>query len=548
MKQMLGPTLTPEHKEHIEWAKKLPNSNWQIWATKQYKNNPSAFTSQIKQKIEHFAGSQHIPEIAKVRFGKEHDLESGLNLLESAEKQYNERIKDNLNLVKPTARTKKLIQGKTKPDRHWYDLGEGACSAEGKAMGHCGNAPSKVAGDRILSLRTEHKDTKGNVYHEPHLTFVLNSGFLGEMKGRGNEKPAAKYHKDIAELLKDKRIKGVIGGGYEPHKNFDFADLSPELQQEVRQSNPNLITLDENDIDKILSGEVQLPEKHQNIKINLASNPNIHPKYHATLVNDKDKYVRASIASNPNLHPDHYDKLVNDPEEYVRRAIAKNPNLHPKHHEKLVNDPDEYVRRNIASNPNLHHEHHAKLVNDTEEYVRKAIAKNPNLHPDLQAKLVNEPGEYVHLAIASNPNLHPDHQAKLVNDSKWYIRRSIASNPNLHPYLQATLVNDSDRCVRRAIAENPNLHPDLQAKLVNDPDEDVREAIAENPNLHPDLQAKLVNDSKWYIRRAIASNPNLHPDHQAKLANDRDESVRRAIARNPNIHPDLRANLASDKK
>jgi hypothetical protein len=465
MKQMLGPTLTPEHKEHIEWAKKLPNSNWQIWATRQYKNNPKSFTPAIKQKIEHFAGSQHIPEISKVRFGKEHDLESGLNLLESAEKQYNERIKDNLNLVKPTDQTKKLVQGKTKPNRHWYDLGEGACSAEGKAMGHCGNAPSKKEGDRILSLRTEHKDEKGNVYHEPHLTFVLNNGFLGEMKGRGNEKPAAKYHNDIAELLKDKRIKGVLGGGYEPHKNFDFSDLSPELQQEVKQANPDLITLDESGTDKILSGEVQLPKKHLNIKTDLASNPNLHPDHQAKLVNDSDGYVRWAIAENPNLHPDHYAKLVNDPDIYVRKAIAKNPNLHPDYQAKLANDESWPVREAIASNPNLHPDLQAKLVNDPAVRVRISIACNRNLHPDLQAKLVKDPNKYIRRAVASNPNLHPDHHAKLVNDANWLVREAIAQKPNLRPDLQAKLVNDPHEYVRRAIAQNPNLHPNLSRKL-----------------------------------------------------------------------------------
>jgi hypothetical protein len=548
MKQMLGPTLTPEHKEHIEWAKKLPNSNWQIWATKQYKNNPSAFTSQIKQKIEHFAGSQHIPEIAKVRFGKEHDLESGLNLLESAEKQYNERIKDNLNLVKPTARTKKLVQGKTKPNRHWYDLGAGSCSAEGKAMGHCGNAPSQVAGDRILSLRTAHKDTKGNVYHEPHLTFVLNNGFLGEMKGRGNEKPTSEYHKDIAELLKDKRIKGVIGGGYEPHKNFDFADLSPELQQEVRQSNPNLITLDENGIDKILSGEVQLPEKHKNIKIDLAKNPNLHPDLQAKLVNDPSRNIREAIARNPNLHPDLQAKLVNDKYWFVRAAIGYRLGLLANHHATLVNDSYHSVRRAIASNPNLHPDLQAKLVDDPEKYVRLAIAENPNLHPDHYDKLVNDPYENVRAAIAIKTNLHPDLQAKLVNDPSRNIREAIAENPNLHPDHQAKLVNDANWLVREAIAKNTNLHPDQQAKLVNDPGVYVRMNIASNPNLHPDLQAKLVNDPDRFVREAIAKNPNLHPDLQAKLMHDEDVDVRRAIAKNPHLHPDLRANLASDKK
>jgi hypothetical protein len=397
--------LTAEHQEHINWAKKLPNSNWQLWVTRHYKNKPEDFTLEIKQKIKHYAGSTHIPEISKVRFEKYHDLHSGLQMLENAEKQYNDRIKNNLNVVKPSKNTKKFLQGVEKPNRHWFSLGKGSCKNEGKAMGHCGNVPSKVKGDKILSFRTEHK-IGDKTYHEPHLTFICNNGFLGEMKGRGNEKPAPHYHREIANLLKDPRIKGVIGGGYEHKNNFYFTDLSPELQQEVLKANPDLITMDgsDEDLHRILYGNVIFPEKYKDILKAIAFNSNLDPKHHERLVEDSRVYVRIAIASNPNLAPKHHKRLVNDKSSYVRYTIARNRNLDPKLHEKLLKDKNWFVRATIARNPNLDPKYFERLVEDENWGVRQAIASNPNLDPKYFERLLKDSDPAVRITIKNNPS------------------------------------------------------------------------------------------------------------------------------------------------
>jgi hypothetical protein len=545
-------------KEDISWAKKLPNSNWKVWATRHYKNKPEDFTSEIKQKIEHYAGSFHIPEISKIRFEKHHDLHFGLQMLENAEKQYNDRIKNNLNVVKPSKNTKKFLQGVEKSNRHWFNLSKGSCKNEGKAMGHCGNVPSKVKGDKILSFRTEHK-IGDKTYHEPHLTFIYNNGFLGEMKGKGNKKPAPHYHREIANLLKNPRIKGIIGGGYEAKNNFHFTDLSSELQKEVLKANPNLITMDgsEEDLHKILYGNVTFPEKHQDVLKEIARNPNINPKFHERLVGDKDWEVREAIAFNPNLDLKLHEKLANDVRWSIREALASNPNLDPKHHEKLINDENWEVRKAIASNPNLDPKHHEKLVNDESWRVREVMAFNPNLdpklyemlvedkdwrvryaiasnlNPKLHEKLVNDPCWLVRAAMASNSNLNPKLHERLVEDEDWRVRAGIASNPNLDLKLQEKLVGDKKNNVRITIASNPNLDPKCHEKLANDEDEDVRAAIASNPNLDSKLQGKLVGDEFWGVRKAIALNPNLDPKLYNILLKDNESNVREAIKNNP---------------
>lgn len=113
----------------------------------------------------------------------------------------------------------------------WVDIEKGYCDKESKSMGHCGNSGSKD-GDTILSLRDEN-----NI---PHLTFILNDGVLGEMKGRNNNKPSKKYHPAIVELLKLPIIRMVKGGGYRPENNFNLDDLDEEIKEKLLEFKPEL--------------------------------------------------------------------------------------------------------------------------------------------------------------------------------------------------------------------------------------------------------------------------------------------------------------------
>jgi hypothetical protein len=113
----------------------------------------------------------------------------------------------------------------------WISLDKGYCKREGDSMGHCGNVGYKP-GDNILSLR----DPQGF----PHLTFIINTGILGESKGRANSKPSAKYHPPIIELLKSPMIKSIRGGGYVPENNFHLKDLPPNIQKELTDLKPDI--------------------------------------------------------------------------------------------------------------------------------------------------------------------------------------------------------------------------------------------------------------------------------------------------------------------
>ena len=124
----------------------------------------------------------------------------------------------------------------------WMDLGVAGCKEEGTAMGHCGNDPTQRSGQTVISYRTPSKDKNGNPAWKPHLTFILdtNTGLIGEMKGRNNNKPDQKYHEVIKQLLRQPFIKGIAGGGYKPENNFRLSDLDEESFDDMIAMKPAL--------------------------------------------------------------------------------------------------------------------------------------------------------------------------------------------------------------------------------------------------------------------------------------------------------------------
>ena len=120
----------------------------------------------------------------------------------------------------------------------WVCVPEGKSRQEANAMRHCGNGFGKP-NDMLLSLREPVR--KGNInLWKPHLTFILNDGYLGEMKGYANSKPKRQFHPYISKLLEDKRIEGLCGGGFLPNSNFSFSHLSVPLRRQVLVKNKNL--------------------------------------------------------------------------------------------------------------------------------------------------------------------------------------------------------------------------------------------------------------------------------------------------------------------
>lgn len=124
----------------------------------------------------------------------------------------------------------------------WVNLNIPACSYEGAHLEHCGNTyRSDEANLRVLSFRTPTDDPK---YFVGRLTFIYNidTKMIGEAKGRGNSKPASKYHPYIVQLLLNDMIVGLEQGRHATERDFAFADLSDELLEVLIEKKPTLFS------------------------------------------------------------------------------------------------------------------------------------------------------------------------------------------------------------------------------------------------------------------------------------------------------------------
>jgi len=175
------------------------------------------------------------PQVNQVEWEANIDPLELVRRLQNAEREWKEKQKEELEM-QPNDQII-IDYGKYA----WVKLDREYCDLEGRAMGHCGNTGAPQEGDRILSFRTKVDGGR----QKPHLTFILDrNGFLGEMKGRGNDKPSEKYHPYIVDLLQKDFVKGIKGGGYMPENNFDIGDLDKDVYEKLVDAKPALGGID----------------------------------------------------------------------------------------------------------------------------------------------------------------------------------------------------------------------------------------------------------------------------------------------------------------
>jgi len=223
-------------KPVVKWAlDTLKKDDRVVWFLRNYRADPKLWSDDTKKSLEHFMSMTHLKDIEKLKFEAKWSYDDGINKLQEVEQSAICKLGD-----KGAALPE---QGKKIVDLGsgwaWWDLQTTSDKEEGNAMGHCGNTASPHEGDTVLSLRQEKKIGTATFY-QPNLTFILNDGVLGEMKGRANERPSEKYHKYIVKLLKAPMVKHVWGGGYEPYRNFSFDDLSEAEQAEILKLKPDI--------------------------------------------------------------------------------------------------------------------------------------------------------------------------------------------------------------------------------------------------------------------------------------------------------------------
>jgi hypothetical protein len=246
----LRETLGDKESINAEWNKAVPTwlqktpAHNEIMHRKLALYDLIAFINELEQELIHFL-SLGIPQIDNFRF-EDQKWEDVKRDFRQYEKEWAEKQKQWINV------TDELREGKIEPvvvfddDFRWFNLKRYGSQEEGKAMGHCGNCGGRTT-DTILSLRKLKKEA-GRIWARPSLTFILHKdGSLGEMKGRGNNKPQEKYHPYILSLLRAKvggeyLVKSIEGGGYLPENNFSLTDLSSKDLESLLRERPELLS------------------------------------------------------------------------------------------------------------------------------------------------------------------------------------------------------------------------------------------------------------------------------------------------------------------
>lgn len=214
--------------QNFVFDRQMPNEIWTAFTEAE-----EAWTKSRSQLIKH---AEHYPETGSRHDNDEDDEEDDVDFDDAYADDDKKREKEQ-RLLRSKGKIEKFIDFGN--GWAWWDLNRSYCRVEGGAMGHCGNSASATSGQTVLSLRRD----MGDGTFRPSLTFIDDSGWLGEMKGRANEKPSEKYHAMITALLRDPRIKGCRGGGYAAGNNFSVLDLPEAEREELLAEKPTLMTM-----------------------------------------------------------------------------------------------------------------------------------------------------------------------------------------------------------------------------------------------------------------------------------------------------------------
>jgi hypothetical protein len=445
--EMFNEFPNQEHiKQEIKWAiSTLEKQDRITWYLKQYRqslktNTPISF----KEQLIHFLGMMDIhPKMKSYVFDINKTPDQIFKELKELEKQVQAaRVKQDwagkkISIQEGIEKFIDLGGGWA-----WWSLNKSYCKVEGSSLAHCGNMEGQSrTTDNILSLR---KDVKidDQIYHQPYLTFIINKGYLGEMKAIANKIPPPSLHPQIIALLKDPRIKGVIGGTYE--SDFSLVHLTEEQRQEVFKANPQLLPENQNLLD--------YPTHH---RIKVAKNPDTPLEILLQLAKDEDPSIRARVAENPNTPPEILARLAEDEDASIRIAVAKHPNTPPEILAQLAKDLQwENVRRRVAKHPNTPPEVLAQLAKDEDRTVRVHVAENPKTPPKILIQLSKDKWGLVRRRVALNPNTPLETLFQLAKDEDVGVRARVAENPNTPLEILILLSRDRERSKHHSSGQN----------------------------------------------------------------------------------------------
>lgn len=184
---------------------------------------------------------------------------------------------------------------------------------------------------------------------------------------------------------------------------------------------------------------------------------------------------------------------LGDENEDIKRDMAKDPETQPRALSRLAQDRSRSVRYEAAGNRNMDLSTRQALVDDSDSGVSYVAIHYGDWDPAYLDQLVHGPnGRKYEQAVAQ----HKDTSAKTLS---WLADKCFSSDINSDQYKYHNMY------IIHGVASNRNTPPETLAKLATSPEYETRMRVANNDNTPSDVLWKLAKDRNSRQVRRIAS-------------------------------------------
>lgn len=280
--------------------------------------------------------------------------------------------------------------------------------------------------------------------------------------------------------------------------------------------------------------EIANEREAENLRIEIAANPDTSLEILENLSKDGSIYVRHNVAANLSTSLEILEALSKDPRALVRGAVAMNPNSSLEILVDLSQDVSFFIQDEVAE-------------------IMMALAESPTTSPQILEQLAQiddlrdgKSGSNIRRRVAENPSTSPETLNALSKDKDFQVLWGVAVNPSSSQTILELLALEEDHYVREYVAKNPKLNQSILEKLSRDSEEGVRISVAGNPSTSQTTLGTLSKDEEE-VREAVAKNPNAGLATLELLSEDGSERVRRNVALNPNSSAQILNLLAQDE-
>lgn len=333
-----------------------------------------------------------------------------------------------------------------------------------------------------------------------------------------------------------------------------------------------------------------LATRRRNVKLAVASRPQVPLPVLAQLAGDRNPLIRAQVGLSPQLPELVRDALQEDPDPAVQRvALAADPSAPP---EALGSLPrhDVRVRQGLSRNGATPAAVLDVLSDDALEDVRLAVVLNPaspegalqrrlpeqplrpgiRQHPlydrvkpklhhlelqeardpatpveALQA-LIESDAPGVRRQVAFHPHASTDILLRLAQDDQDEVRLGLTQRTTLPEEVQQALVQDKALAVRDRLLRRTDLLPQVMLVLAQKPleDQQLLLLLAEHPGVTGEVLTALASSPRAEVRARVAGHARTPAEVQRRLASDPEDTVTAEVLHNPTCPPEALAVLA----